>query len=87
MKKNEEYPYIPFRDTDDQIILKTNWMRAFWSISCKAEFSQIRSLQGGKGKAFHFSLLPEKKVMAKAYEKSTKLHFGPILDLFFSNFG
>ena len=61
-KTYQGYPCITSRDIDDQRITKSDWIRAFWPIACKAEFPQTWSLhwETDTCKDFHFRLLPAK---------------------------
>ena len=58
--KNQVYPCFPSRDIYNERILQSDWMRAFWPLNCKTEFSQTRSLHRATGNCsvFHFGLLP-----------------------------
>ena len=69
---HQGYPYITFRDVDDQRIPKSDWIRAFWHITCTAEFSLIQGLhwETDTGKAFHFRLLPAERNSAETQENS-----------------
>ena len=60
--KYHKYPCITSKDIANQRIPKSDWIRAFWHITCEAEFSQIQSLHWKTDtcKPFHFMLLPPK---------------------------
>lgn len=47
-QKNKKHYLISSKDIDgDQSILQSDWISAFWPVTCETEFSQIWSLQSG----------------------------------------
>ena len=62
--------------------LQSDWTRAFWSITCEPEFSQIWGLHVkiGNYNVFHFRLLPAKsidKFLMKSIKTPISAHFEP----------
>ena len=70
------------KDIYDQRILHYDWTRAFYSITCEPEFSQLWSLHRKTENCNVFHLIYfQQKVMIKSYENSKKLPFGPFLHI------
>lgn len=79
---NKMYRCFPPRDIDDQRILRSDWMRAFWPVTCQTNFSQLQILyrKTKNFKVFQFRLLPAKS-NEKKYENLRKLYFEPFLSI------
>ena len=62
LAKNQGRLCIPSGDIDDQKILQSDWMRAFWPTTYKEEFSQIWDLhrETDDCKFFQFRLFAAK---------------------------
>ena len=77
MQKKKRNTCITSKDIDDQIILQSDWMRAFSPITCEPEFPQIWGLckKTENCDALPFRLLPAKS-------KKNQLHFGSLMGSF-----
>ena len=60
--KKKRYRSITSEDIDDQRTLQSDWMTAFWPVTCESEFFQIWGLdrKTKSNNDFHFWLLPAK---------------------------
>ena len=60
--KNKRYRSITSEDIDDQGTLQSDWMTAFWPVTCEPNFFQIWGLhrKAKNNIDFHFWLLPAK---------------------------
>ena len=56
--KNEAFSSFYFRDIVDLKILESDWPRAFWPISQKPDFSQVRDLYKTKAINMKFFYTP-----------------------------
>ena len=79
---NKMYRCFPPRDIDDQRILRSDWIRSFWPVTCQTNFSQLQILyrKTKNFKVFQFRLLPAKST-EKKYENLKKLYFEPFLSI------
>ena len=69
---------IPSRYIDDQSILQYDWTRAFWTITCEPEFSQICALRKKiENHKIYFKLLSAKK--SQNFQKTLQILFLAIL--------
>ena len=74
------------KDIYDQRILHYDWTRAFYSITCEPEFSQLWSLHRKTENCNVFHLIYfQQKVMIKSYENSKKTSFWALFAYFRAN--